>query len=388
MCIRDRERKVFNINMTNFFLQYVENRDKTLVSLYPATEIQHYPSQYFLLSAEEKWKFYQESCNILRDFNLIIAAIDSGEIFIEGYRKISRMLSILSLVTAPQERFEIAPYILRLFELVISTKLIHKVVSLLSLPDDAVLLEAARIITFLASGPRVPHIPFDSIFHPSKMTTKVLLINDRVIGKLINLLRIRSKEVREQVIVALGSIASYDKEPRDLILQLNGVEALIGLLAEPLEDSAIRKATWTLAVICGETLPKDAALKPEKIVIDILTVAVRIFTKTEDPETIANILTILKYLLVLVEIRVDNVNVWEQVVRMVTYPHSLVRCSALSAVKSIITLNEVQTQFMLESGLIAQLTELLTSQNRSVKTDACSILGLLCQKGHSWVIIG
>eukprot|EP00826_Nyctotherus_ovalis_P067028 TRINITY_DN9985_c0_g1_i10.p1 TRINITY_DN9985_c0_g1~~TRINITY_DN9985_c0_g1_i10.p1 ORF type:complete len:375 (-),score=83.76 TRINITY_DN9985_c0_g1_i10:938-2062(-) len=374
--------------MTNFFLQYVENRDKTLVSLYPATEIQHYPSQYFLLSAEEKWKFYQESCNILRDFNLIIAAIDSGEIFIEGYRKISRMLSILSLVTAPQERFEIAPYILRLFELVISTKLIHKVVSLLSLPDDAVLLEAARIITFLASGPRVPHIPFDSIFHPSKMTTKVLLINDRVIGKLINLLRIRSKEVREQVIVALGSIASYDKEPRDLILQLNGVEALIGLLAEPLEDSAIRKATWTLAVICGETLPKDAALKPEKIVIDILTVAVRIFTKTEDPETIANILTILKYLLVLVEIRVDNVNVWEQVVRMVTYPHSLVRCSALSAVKSIITLNEVQTQFMLESGLIAQLTELLTSQNRSVKTDACSILGLLCQKGHSWVIIG
>jgi hypothetical protein len=59
---------------------------------------------------------------------------------------------------------------------------------LLSKSKEDLLLEAVKIITLLAAGPRIPHIPSDSIFHPSKATMKVLLVNDRAIDNLIKLL--------------------------------------------------------------------------------------------------------------------------------------------------------------------------------------------------------
>jgi len=335
----------------------------------------------FTLSTEEKWKFYQENCNLLKEFNS-----DQHENSLEWYKKITRLLSILLIVTDPQEQFEIAPHILRLLELMIRKKIIHKVVMLLNRLEEDLLLEAVKIITLLATGPKIPHIPLESIFHPSKMTMKVLLVNDRTIGRLIKLLRTSNKKLKEQIIIALGTIAKYDKEPRDIILMSGSIEALIGCFVEPLDNSMIQKITWTLSIICGETLPKEAALKSGKIAVDVLTTVVKILPKTEDTETMANIFAILKHLLTLVEIRPDNINVWKQLVLRLTYQDSIVRKSSLAAVKNIITLNEIQTQFMLECGLVEQLNELLTSQSEEIRIETCSIISILGQKGHSWVI--
>ncbi len=347
-----------------------------------------YLGQGLTLSNEEKWKYYQENCEILNNFGTIAAAINATEpgSILEGCRKLVRLLNILSVVNNPQERFEIASHLFRLFDLLINSNVIHRVVALLGASTQPhIQWEATKIVTFFAPGPRVAHTPEDSIFHPTKMVTKALLINNGVIQKLLELIKSPCIEVKEQSVLALGFLARHDKEPRDLILMLGGIEILLGALAETRASTMIQKVTWTISILCGATLPRDAGLKPGKSVLEILGAIVKLLFESENAEIVGNVAGTLSYLLPLVEINADNMKVWERLVQLLGYPNHSVKRSTLSAIKNVVSANDIQAQFMVECGLIPQLSELLVNPNQDVRIDACSVLTFLGQKGYSWV---
>ena len=353
--------------MINFFLQFkqqvtnisdIELDYLNALKLEDRAETWDYLGQNLVLSTEEKWKYYQENCEILNNFGVIVSEVNSTklDIVLQGCRKTVQLLNILSIVTDPQERFEIASYLLRLFDLLINSNLIQRIIALLSSSTDPhIQWEAEKIITFFAPGPRIAHTPEDSLFHPKKLTTKVILINNGTVQKLLELLNSQCIEVKEQAILALGFIARHDKEARDVVVMLKGVDCLINAINETKSNSVIQKATWTLSILCGATLPKDAGLKSEDDVIKILSAVITKIYCVDNPEIIANVVGILKYLLPLVSIKEDNMNVWEQLVKLLSFPNYIVKRSALNTIRNIVSINDIQTQFFVECGLITQL---------------------------------
>ncbi len=128
--------------MTNFFLQFkqrvtnisgIELEYLHALKVEDRAETWDYLGQGLLLSNEEKWKYYQENAELLNNFGIIAAGVNAIEpdAILEGCRKLVRLLTILSVVSSPQERFEIASHILRLFDLMINSNVIQRVVALL-----------------------------------------------------------------------------------------------------------------------------------------------------------------------------------------------------------------------------------------------------------------
>jgi hypothetical protein len=144
------------------------------------------------------------------NYKLLFQEVNATEtdLVLAGCRKVVRLLTILSVIRTPGERLEMASHIIRLFDLLINSNVIHRIISLLGAVNDAHLQwESVKIITFFAPGPRIAHTPEDSQFHPGKMITKVILGNNGVIPKLLELVASPCVEVREQAVLALGFIA-------------------------------------------------------------------------------------------------------------------------------------------------------------------------------------
>ena len=129
-------------NLTNFFLQFKQNvnniSDIELEYMHAQRRDDRSETSDFLglgiiLSNEEMWKFYQENCEALNQFGAIAAAINATDppTILDGCRKLVRLLSILSVVSSPQDRFKISSHVLRLFDLLINSNVIYRVVALL-----------------------------------------------------------------------------------------------------------------------------------------------------------------------------------------------------------------------------------------------------------------
>ena len=99
------------------------------------------------------------------------------------------------------------------------------------------------------------------------MATKVLLINNGVVQKLVELVNSPCIEVKEQAILALGFLSRHDHEPRDVVLMLGGVDILLKSLMETTSDVIVQKITWTLSILCGATLPQNFTIKDSKTIV-------------------------------------------------------------------------------------------------------------------------
>ena len=84
---------------------------------------------------EEKWKYFQECNDLLNNFGLITAAIHSSDvnIILDASRKITTLLMVLSQFRSPQQRLQISSYLFRLFDLLINSNAIHRIISMIDL---------------------------------------------------------------------------------------------------------------------------------------------------------------------------------------------------------------------------------------------------------------
>ena len=107
-----------HINIVNFFLRFIQsiknvptNDNLRMNVLEDRAETWDYLDQKLIFSSEEKLKYYQENCVLLNNFGSIVSQINQNvpEAVLDGCRKMVRLLNIMSVVTDPQERFDIAP---------------------------------------------------------------------------------------------------------------------------------------------------------------------------------------------------------------------------------------------------------------------------------------
>ena len=292
----------------------------------------------------------------------------------------------MDVFKTPEERFLISQHIIRVFDLLINSSVINKIILFLNSDHGFIVWESLKVISLFAPGPRIANTPETSTLHPDQMYHKVLLVNNSVIQITLKLTQSKFNEVKHQAVLALGFLARNSNEIRDLIISLNGVSLLITLIDENSTIELARAVAGTLSILAGVTMKTKIYLTDINIVLALVEHFAWFLFWKDDSEVITSSLLGLTYLLPLVEINITNKNVWERVISMLTHNTILVKRAAMNCLRNIISSNALQCQFLVENKIIPLTTELLNYPNLHCKIESCKMISLLANKGYIWVL--
>jgi hypothetical protein len=317
-------------------------------------------------------------------------------IILAGLQRLRDFLGTLTVFQTPNERVKVSGFLVRLFEQLLNSSIIPRVLQCLGIHSvSEIQWEALKIATLFAPGPRIPGLPESHMLHPSNQHTKNVILASGAAAKLVELCDSSCLEVRDQALLALGFIARHDPEARNYIVSLDCLSPVLRLLkrgieAVVIEVSSLIRAAWLLSILCGATMPREQA-KPlfrQAELVDIADTLARLFSLQQQENLLANCLTSLCFVLPAMQLDVHNKWVLDRIIQLITHDNVIVTRAALQTLRHIIWINAAQCQLLTEAGLYGRLCELLLSASDSlVKLDILSVLRYLIQRGYTWEML-
>ncbi|CAL9243183.1 unnamed protein product, partial [Arabidopsis halleri] len=196
-----------------------------------------------------------------------------------------------------------------------------------------------------------------------------VVVNNRAVPRLIELLASPKDYVREQATWALSNVAGDSIFYRDFVLQSGVLMPLLQLLYK---DTTVRIATWTLCNLCrGRPPPDFDQVKPALPALEILL-------HSNDDEVLKHACLALCHLSDGSEDGIQSVieaGFVPKLVQILQHPSPVVLVPALRTIGTIVAGNNHQTQCVINCGALPIISNLLTGNyENNIKNLACWVI--------------
>ena len=194
------------------------------------------------------------------------------------------------------------------------------------------------------------------------------VIEKGALAAFLSLLRSDDLEVVEQSVWGLGNIAGDNAQFRDLILQQNGAEELVKVLAKASTLSMKRNVVWALSNLCrGKPAP------PFALVYKAIPQFCELLTVETDTQTLVDVAWGLSYLTDSNEgiNSVLSYNIVPKLIEFLSHTDLALVTPCLRTIGNIISGNDEQTSVVLrEKNFIPELFKLADNKKKGIRREA------------------
>jgi hypothetical protein len=231
----------------------------------------------------------------------------------------------------------------------------------------------ARFVEFLERYD-YPQLQFESAWALTNVASGTsehtnVVIDNGAVPIFCRLLKCSEIEIREQAVWALGNIAGDSPACRDLVINAGSLSPLLEMIDDQSPLSLLRNCTWTLSNFCrGKPQPRFETVSKALPALSALLYST-------DTEILTDACWALSYLSDGTNDRIQAVvdtEISSRLTDLLTFPNPTVLIPALRTVGNIVTGDDMQTDIMVNAGVLPHLRILLAnSVKKSIRKEVC-----------------
>ena len=311
-----------------------------------------------------------------------IANNGSSDISKKKHASVEDIPELTKILTAPSSTEE---------EILEATRGFRRILSVEPEPPVQAVLDSGalqHLVKNLLANPQNSDLVFESAWALTNIASTSMtsvVVESGAVPSLIQLVSSHfDPEVREQAAWCLGNIAGDDnKEFRDYLLRLGALPAMLLNIRQPAHMSLLSNVTWAVSNLCrGKPAPDIALVGPAvEALADLLDKEISTVVRVDA-------VWALSYLSDGPNDKIERVmstGVAKTLVKYLDDKSSKILTPTIRCLGNFVTGSDVQTQAVLDAGLLNHISELFDNPKKSIRKETCWLASNIAAGTHDQI---